>query len=132
MQPKNENLSRRQEKVLIALLQFPTIEAAAKNAGVNRTTVFRYLNDEAFHREYRKRRRQSFSAATALLNKAASVAVSELVKMILDTGTPATARVSAARAILQYSESGLDTEVTSFDANVLAEELEAEKNKFYE
>lgn len=132
MAHKNDKLSARQEKVLLALLQFPTVEGAAKHSGVGRTTIFRYLNDQTFGREYRKRRRQSFSTATAMLNKAASVAVQILVQMVLDANTPASARVGAARAILQYSESSLDTEVTSYDAQALADELEREKGNSYE
>jgi hypothetical protein len=123
-------LSRRQELVLLSLLENPSITAAAKSSGISRNTIYKYLDDQNFASEYRKRRRQSFSAATALLNRASSIGIQKLVEMILSPNTVDTARISAIRCLLQYSQSSLEAESTAFDAAILAEELERQKNGY--
>jgi len=48
MQDPHDNLTPKQVKTLTALLAGRTVEAAAKEVGVNPATVHRWLNDEAF------------------------------------------------------------------------------------
>lgn len=122
-----KTLSRRHELVLLSLLEYPTVTAAAKASGVNPSTIYRYFKDETFAREYRKRRSELFTQTTGLLVKASAIAVQSLVQMILDTKTADTAKVSACRAVLQYTASSQDLDVLSHDANLLAEELERSK-----
>lgn len=133
MSNKNQQkLTARQEKVLLGSLENPSISTVAKNTGVNRTTIYKYLDNPIFAREYRKRRSEIFTQTTGLLVRASSVAVRSLVEMLLDPNTPATARVSAARAVLEHSRNSQDLDVLSHDAAVLREELEREKGLLYE
>ena len=127
MSINTQKISHRQEKVLLALLENPSISAASRNSGVNRGTIYKYLNDEKFAREYRKRRSEMFTATTGLLVKASAIAVQSLVSMILDAKTADTAKVSACRAVLQYTASSQDLDVLSHDASLLAAELERSK-----
>lgn len=127
MNHKNDNLSARQTKALLALLEYPSITQAAKVSGVNRSTLHRYLADEKFQTEYRKRRRELFSQTTAVLTKISSAAVMVLYEILSDKSLPVTGRVSAARAVLQYSESGLNSESTSFEMAAILAEIDREK-----
>lgn len=115
---------------MLSLLEYPTVSGAAKSAGVNPSTIYRYLQDETFARELRRRRGELFTTSVGLLVKASAIATKTLVEMMLDTGTPATARVSACRAVLEHSRASQDLDVLSFDAQKLADELEAEKNGY--
>ncbi len=118
------------ELVMLALLENPSISAASRSSGVNRGTIYKYLNDESFAREYRKRRSEMFTATTGLLVKASAVATKVLVDMILSPSTADTAKVSACRAVLQYTASSQDLDVLSHDASILAAELEKEKSGY--
>lgn len=127
---QKSGLSKRQEIVLLGLLENPSISHVSKATGTSRNTIYKYLDNANFHREYRKRRRENFSQSIALLNRASSIAIQKLIEMILSPTTVDSARISAIRAVLQYNESGLDNEVTSYDANELAAELAAQKSGY--
>ena len=124
---QNNGLSRRQESVLLALLEFPSVTAAAKHSGVSRNTIHKYLADENFNKIYRKRRRELFGQTTAVLTKVSSAAVIALYEILSDKSQPVTGRVSAARAVLQYAESGLKSESTAFEMAEILAEIENDK-----
>ena len=65
-----------------------------------------------------------FTATTGLLVKASAVATKVLVDMMLSPNVGDTAKVSACRAVLQYTASSQDLDVLSHDAAILAAELE--------
>lgn len=126
MSKKNE-LSRRQELFLTALLEHPSVSAAAKVSGVSVSTGFRYLNDENFNKIYRARRRKAFGQVSAVLTKVANMAVVTLAEIIADKSQPPTARVNSCRTILQYAQSGLESEATAIEMKEILEHIENEK-----
>lgn len=129
-QQKN-GISRRQELALLALLENPSVTSASKVSGISRSTIHKYLSDENFNAEYRKRRRELFGQTTAALTKVSSAAVVALYEIIADKSLPVTGRVSAARAILQYAESGLKSESTAFEMAEILAEIENDKRNEY-
>ncbi len=96
------------EKVLTALLHHGAVRSAAKDAGVSEATVFRYLQDAEFQRRYRAARADVVDAAIALMQQLCSNAVSTLGAVMHDTDAPASARVSAAKTILEQSIGGVE------------------------
>ncbi len=96
------------EKVLTALLHHGVVRAAAKEAGVSEATVFRYLQDAEFQRRYRAARADVVDAAIALMQRLCANAVSTLGSVMHDTKAPASARVAAARTILEQSIGGVE------------------------
>lgn len=115
-----------QFKTIIALLEQPTMEKAAKAAGVNKTTLYRWLReDAAFKEAYREARREAFSVAVARLQAAASQAVTTLVEIAEDTKQQGASRVGAAKAILDYAMKAVEAD------EILArvEALEAEQGE---
>jgi molybdenum-dependent DNA-binding transcriptional regulator ModE len=96
------------EKVLTALLHHGAVRAAAKEAGVSEATVFRYLQDAEFQRRYRQARASAVDAAIALMQRLCSNAVTTLGTVMHDAEAPASARVSAARTILEQSIGGVE------------------------
>jgi DNA-binding MurR/RpiR family transcriptional regulator len=96
------------EKVLTALLQHGAVRSAAKEAGVSEATVFRYLQDAEFQRRYRQARASVVDAAIALMQRLCANAVTTLDTVMHDTEAPASARVSAARTILEQSIGGVE------------------------
>jgi AcrR family transcriptional regulator len=84
------------------------VRSAAKEAGVSEATVFRYLQDPEFQRRYRAARARLVEAAVALMQRLCADAVSTLAAVMHDTTAPASARVSAAKTILEQSIGGVE------------------------
>jgi AcrR family transcriptional regulator len=91
---------RLQEAAIAALLSHPTLDSAAKAAGVSRATLFRWTQEPDFQAAYRDARRQAMDGAIATLQAATAEAVAALRKALREKGST---RVTAARAIWEFS-----------------------------
>mgnify|MGYP000586680698 CR=1 FL=1 len=120
MKGHGEKLSRNQERAIAALLIHPTMLAAAAAAGVGEVTLWRWLQIPEFKEQYRLARREAVSQAVGHLQGACSVAVVALTDISQDVNCPASARVSAARTVLELALKGVELE----DLAVRVEELE--------
>ena len=100
----------KQEKAITALLTSHTIAQAAKAAGVSERTLFRWLQEEAFQGEYRRARWLAAGQAIAMLQKISSEAARALQDVFNDSEAPASARVSAARAVIELSLKSIEIE----------------------
>jgi len=101
-------LTPKQDQAILALLSEPTISKAASALGVSERTIHRWLEDETFHRAFRKARREAFAQAIAVTQRYAPVAVHALAKVMTDGSVQASARVSAATALLKFSREALE------------------------
>ena len=113
-------ISRNQDTAIGALLSRPTISAAAESVGIGESTLRRWLKDRDFLAAYRAARREAVSQAVGHLQGACSVAVLALTDISQDVNSPASARVSAARTVLDLALKGVELE----DLAVRVEELE--------
>ena len=107
---QNSDLTPKQEKAIGALLSQPTMEEAAEAAGVNRATIFRWLQQEEFQTAYTQVRRESVKHAIARLQNRSSEAVEVLAEIMKDEMNAPSARVSAAKAIIEYSIKAVEVE----------------------
>ena len=115
MQPNGDTLTPKQEHAVLALLASPTLEAAARSAGVSPVTLWRWQRDPAFQEEYRAARRRMVEGALAALQHAAAEAVATL-RRNLACGSPSV-EVRAAVAVL-------DQTIKTSELMGLAERLE--------
>ena len=120
MKGHGEKLSRNQERAIAALLVHPTMAKAAAPAGVGEVTLWRWMQIPEFKEQYRLARREAVSQAVGHLQGACSVAVVALTDVAQDVNCPASARVSAARTVLELALKGVELE----DLAVRVEELE--------
>jgi hypothetical protein len=104
------SLTPRQQKVIGALLTEPTLEAAAQCAGVCRATLWRWLQDERFSKAYHQVRRESVRQAVARLQQASSEAVDTLRDVMQCATAHPAAKVSAAKAVLEFSLKAIELE----------------------
>lgn len=74
----------RQQKLLIELVKNPDIQAAAREAGVGRSTAYRWLEDSAFAAELTRLRDQAMKEALDSVKALTTRAAMELVGL-LDT-----------------------------------------------
>jgi hypothetical protein len=102
--PDDRNaLSEKQERALQATLSHPTLKEAALAAGISETTLWRYMQDEEFSRRLRGARRDAVNHAVIRLQRASSDAVSVLSDLMMKESAPPSARISAARTVLDYA-----------------------------
>lgn len=90
------------EKILTALLEYPTVEAAAAGCGVAKATIYRRMQEPVFKEEYTRRRRQLVEAACGALQGRIGEAVEALAEIMNDGSAGKMARVQAARAVLEF------------------------------
>ncbi len=95
-----QKLSRNREKAISALLSSPSIPKAAQKVGVGEKTLFRWLQIESFKKAYLKARREIVNQAIAQIQGGMSEAVKTLKNVMHNKKAPASARVSAAKAML--------------------------------
>jgi hypothetical protein len=108
MSGHGEKLSHKQERAIAALLVAPSVTAAAQQIGVNENTLLRWLKDAAFQSAYRDARRAVVQHAIAQVQQATGEAVETLRNVMQDPAAPASARVSAAKAMLDTALKGID------------------------
>lgn len=95
-------MTPKQSKALAALLVQPTKEKAAAAAGIGLTTLKRYLDEPEFQREYKKAVAGLIEDAANQAKQSLNPALSTLREIASDAGETATARVQAARSLLEY------------------------------
>jgi transposase-like protein len=95
---------RKMEAAIAALLTRPSIEDAARIAGVGEKTIRRWL------REYRKARREAVGQTTARLQQATGAAGAIVLKLMTDPNVPASVRLRAAKCVLDRATKSLEPE----------------------
>ena len=101
MKGHGEKFTRQKEAAIIGLLTKPTLDRAAKFANISSTTLWRLQQDPGFQAELRKARRQSMERSVAQLQQASLTAVKTLQEIMQDRKASASARVMAARTVLE-------------------------------
>lgn len=105
-----QKITQRQERAIAVLIASPTIREAAESLRVNEVTLYRWLRDGDFQTAYREARREVVAQAVARLQQACGQAVQTLMDVQADEASPATARVTAARAILELAYKAVEIE----------------------
>ncbi len=103
-------LSRKQEKAILALVSSKTVEDAAKVSGIGRTTLFKWLQNDAFQDAYRRARTKIVQQAIAKMQNASGLAVSVLEEIMSDKEALPSTRVNAAKAVLETSLKAVEIE----------------------
>lgn len=94
---------RKEELLVAALLSEPTIERAARRAGISRRTALRWMADPNFDEQYRQAKRELLAHAMGRLRRVSSRAVDELLAVIEDPGASSASRVTASRTVLEMA-----------------------------
>jgi len=120
MKESGDKKEQKQERIISALLNASSLRDAAKKAGISEATLYRLLKDDSFQTAYRVAKRELVNHAICQLQQNTGKAVAVLVKIAEDKTCPASARVSAAKAILETSLKAVELE----DLERRIEELE--------
>ena len=94
-------MTSRQQKALTALIRAPTVEAAARAAGVGYSTVRKWLKDDVeFKAAYTAEMDALLQDASRKARAATGAAIDTLQTVMQDAETPAAAKVSAAKTLI--------------------------------
>jgi len=104
-----EKQTRLREQAIASLLETPTIAAAAKQVGVDESTLRVWLKDPDFDAAFRDARRAVVSRATDRLARACADAVSNLTDVMANSDNDGS-RVTASKAILDYAYKAIELE----------------------
>ncbi len=121
-------MTAKHDKLLAALLSAPTIERAAKAAGLSEATALRYLKEDDFKAEYAAARRELVSHAITSLQRQSVGAVAVLCDIANDGTAPASSRVSAARTVLDLAMRAVELEDLQARVEALEGVLKANGN----
>ena len=110
----DNGLTELQNRAVLALISTATHKEAAAKAGVNRVTLYRWMRDLNFRREWLEMRNRKFSAAVGRAQNMADSSMARLNAIILDGNTPAASRVSAIRLGLDFASCGMELDNLEF------------------
>jgi DNA-binding MurR/RpiR family transcriptional regulator len=102
LKDESPDFGTKHEQALAALLSSPTIRAA-KKAGVSETTLWRYMHEPEFSKKYSEARRDVVEHMAVRLQSRANDAAAILFTIAKDKKAPASARVTAAKAIIEQT-----------------------------
>jgi hypothetical protein len=125
MTQKNNLYERRNEKAIQALLRHTTLSAAAKSMSLNEKTLRRWWVLPDFQEKYRSAKRELIAGSSHVLLAAMGTSVRVLITIMEDAAQPASARVSAARCILQAVQQGMQQEDLAASLLALQSRLDA-------
>jgi predicted ArsR family transcriptional regulator len=129
MNGHGEKLSRKQELAVIALITESTIKLAAEKVGISESTLRRWTQLDEFQEQFKEAKRQTVGHVTAKLRHGMTVAVDALVEMAEDKKTPAVARASACRTLIEYGMKAHENEDLQERVERLEEQFKEEEGK---
>src|SRR5579871_6067754 len=97
------------DRMILALLQNPSVPKAAEALGVHPSTVWRRLQNPEFDRRLRQARRAQYSQAMSRLQQLNGAAITTLGHIMLESRSDH-ARVRASTDILKLSQANQDRE----------------------
>jgi hypothetical protein len=103
-----EKFTRKKELAIAALLTCPSLPAAAASCGISESTLRRWLQNETFARRYRRERTRMLETTVNLLRQKSVAAVETLANVANDKEASASARVSAARSVVEMAIKGAE------------------------
>ena len=106
-----QGLPQKQTKAIVSLLNCRTVSEAATQAGVNESTVWRWMREEAFQDALQEAKQRIVTQQAIIqLQQATGEAVGTLRGIMADGEAPASARVTAAKAVLDMAVKAIKME----------------------
>jgi hypothetical protein len=90
------------EKIISALLSYPTVREAAKSLKMAESTLYNYLKDDEFKAKYSEAKTAILQQSTGYLQSNMAKATENIVKLIDNEETAPQTRLNASRTVLEY------------------------------
>lgn len=95
--------SKKDEKIITALLSFPTIREAADNLEMSESTIYNYLKDDSFRAKLNETKSNLLKQTTGYLQAGISKATENIIKLSQDEDINPQTRLNACKTALEYS-----------------------------
>jgi hypothetical protein len=105
----NTKFERFREMAIAALLAHATIKTAAMSIGIGECTLRGWLQDDGFAAEYAQARARMLETAEEKL-KSSMLRAAQILLSIAESRAKPTARISAARSLLEYAFRSIECE----------------------
>jgi hypothetical protein len=122
MKGHGSKFGRKKEAAIAALLSEKNHAEAARVAGIDLSTLKRWMRMPEFIEQWRRARWEVVEQAYARVQQNTPSAASVLLKLMVDSATPASGRIRAALGVFGLSREALDMEI---EARVAALEAAA-------
>jgi hypothetical protein len=116
------------EKIALDILLCRSIVEVCEKNGISESTCYRIQRENGFDSIMREQKNQLFAQARATAQAAGREAVDTLRVILVDTGAPASARVSAAGKLLDMGFAVFEQEEIVDRLTELERRLNCEKN----
>ena len=110
-QGHGNKFGRKKEAAIAALLSEKNHAEAARVAGINLSTLKRWLRMPEFIEEWRRARWEGVEQAYARAQQNSGACISVLLKLMVDPATPASSRIRAALGTFGIAQEGLNLEI---------------------
>ena len=111
MKGHGNKFGRKKEAAIAALLSEKNQADAARVAGIDLSTLKRWLRLPEFIKEYRRARWEVVEQSYARIQQNTPAAASVLLKLMVDPATPASDRIRAALGTFGLAREALDMDV---------------------
>ena len=105
-----QGLPQKQTKAIVSLLNCRTIQEAATQTGVDQSTIWRWMKDQAFQEALQEAKHRMVTHAIIQLQQVTGAAVDTLRDIIADNDAPPNSRVSASKTVLDFAVKALKME----------------------
>jgi len=105
-----EKMSRKREQFITALLQLGTVTEAAEEVGIGQATAWRWMRDESFKSAYDEAKKEVLAGTIRKLQGIGLRAVETFYDIMQNPEAPASARVSAAKGVLELFMKAVETQ----------------------
>src|SRR5580658_4731642 len=102
---------RKKEAAIAALLSEKNHAEAARVAGIDIKTLKRWMRMPVFIEEWRRARLEAMEQAYARAQQSSGACISVLLKLMVDSCTPASGRIRAALGTFGIAQEGLNLEI---------------------
>lgn len=100
----SRELKPNQQRALLALLEAPSVAAAARQSGIGERTIHRWLHEDFdFQDEFREKRRQRLDHAATRLQSTAGQAVQAIVDLLASKDPIEPGRAALVRTALDFA-----------------------------
>jgi transposase-like protein len=107
---RSDLLGRIRQEAIAALLTHRNVEEAARAAGIGTQTLYRWMKEPESDYPDRQAKRVAFGQALARLQQSSSAAATMMLKIMIDTGAPASTRLRAADCVFGHANNAIEME----------------------
>ena len=97
-------------KIISVLISSPTRKEACERLGITERTLYNYMHDEVFQKEYQEKIEEIIKDSDAKTKEAGLKAINHLISVIEDQELDAITKIKADRLILEHLAKMIDCE----------------------